>query len=150
MRPWTTTLAALVLISGTLAVSARAQQAAPGATSTAPRDYLFQTPTGLLFFHVRPDKAQDFEAVVARVSRGLESSPDDVRRKQFGSWRVFRSTDTESSAVYVVIVDPVIEGADYDPVRMISEFAPAEAQPLYDRLKAAVIRVERMGLSRIH
>jgi hypothetical protein len=49
----------------------------------------------------------------------------------------------------VFLLDPVVPGADYDPVRILSESLPAEVQPLYERLKSAVIRVERMGLSKI-
>ena len=147
MPSWRSAFAALLLIwwLPPLAATGFPDQAVPSAA----KDYLFQTATGLLVFHIRPDRARDFEAVLARVGQGLMASPDETRRKQAEGWRIFRSVDVGETAVYVVIVDPVVPGTDYDPVRMISEFVPAEAQLLYERLKSAVVRVERMGLERV-
>lgn len=123
-------------------------QAAPDPTGQG-GDYRFAGAKGLLVFHVRTDRVRDFEDVIARIGRGLETTTNQVRRQQAAGWRVFRSTDTAASAVYVVSLDPVVPGADYDPVKMLTELAADDAQGLYDRLKAAVIRVERLDLRQI-
>jgi hypothetical protein len=81
--------------------------------------------------------------------RGLETTVSQVRRDQASGWRFFRATATADAAVYVMLFDPVIRDADYDPVKMLVELAPGEAQPLYERLRGSVIRVERLDLNRV-
>jgi hypothetical protein len=51
--------------------------------------------------------------------------------------------------IYVFVVDPAITGSDYDPVKVLSEELPTEAHALYEVLKSATVRIERMGLSRL-
>jgi hypothetical protein len=135
-----------------VAVAGHAAGQAPTAPpSVAPSlEYLFPSGAGLLFFHVRPERAADFEAVVARLSAALDASTDPVRRQQGASWRVFRSVEIPRDVVlYLFVFDPAVAGADYDPVRVLSEALPLEAQGLYDRLRASVVRVERMGLMKM-
>ena len=55
----------------------------------------------------------------------------------------------KESAIYVFSFDPAVPGADYDPVKLLAEAVPGEAQALYEKLKAAIVRVERMGLARL-
>ena len=140
---------ACLLVGLSAAPAARAQDPAPAA-STAAQAYTFATGAGLLFFYVRPDRTTDFEAVVARLSESLDGAQDATRRQQAASWRMFRSAESvKESAIYVFSFDPAVPGADYDPVKLLAETVPAEAQALYEKLKAAIVRVERMGLARL-
>lgn len=140
-----------VVVGATLmSVPAAAQAIAPARPAVAAPDYTFETGTALLLFYVRPDKTADFEAVVSRLAQALDASTDPVRRQQAAAWRMMRSAEPGRDAVvYVFLLDPVVPSADYDPVRVLSESLPAEVQPLYDKLKASVIRVERMGLTKM-
>jgi len=123
---------------------------APPRSSTASSDYTFEVGTALLLFYVRPDRTADFEAVVARLAQALEAETDPARRQQAAAWRILRSSEPgRDSVVYVFLLDPVVPGADYDPVRVLSEGLPAEVQPLYEKLKASVVRVERLPLAKI-
>ena len=111
---------------------------------------MFPSGAGVLFFHVRTDRAEDFEAVVKRLAEALDRSTDPVRRQQATNWRVYKSAETpRDSVIYLFFFDPAVSGADYDPVKVLGEDAPAEVSALYERLKAAIIRVERMGLQRL-
>lgn len=128
---------------------ALAMQVAPLGSSPAP-DYVFPSGAGVLLFHVRPDRAQDFETVLDRLKTVLDTTADEARRRQATDWRIFRSVEHRSDEViYVFLFDPAVAGADYDPVKVLSEAAPAEVSGLYERLRAAVVRVERMGLERL-
>jgi hypothetical protein len=145
------TLVALGLVAG--AIGSLETQAppppAPSLTGQA-NDYAFGSATGLLIFHVRPDKTGDFEAVALRIAEGLEGAADPLRRQQARGWRVLRSSETAAGVVlYVALIDPVVPGADYDPVRMITELLPGESTSLYERLREAVLKVERIGLTAI-
>lgn len=116
----------------------------------ASQEYVFSSGAGVLFFHVRPERADDFEAIVKRLAEALERSTDAVRRQQASSWRVYKSAETPRDAViYLFFFDPAVAGADYDPIKVLSEDAPAELSALFERLRAAILRVERMGLSKL-
>lgn len=112
-------------------------------------DYRFHGTRGLLVFHVRSEHVSNFEDVMGRIRAGLAATTNEVRRDQAAGWRVFRSADTATGAVYVVVIDPLVQGADYDPVKMLTELAPDNTQALYERLRNAVIRVERLDLEPI-
>jgi hypothetical protein len=128
------------------ASSAAAQEAAP----TPAQEYVFPSGAGVLFFHVRPDHAADFEAVVARLAAALDRAADPVRRQQANHWRIYRSAEVPRDVViYLFFFDPAVSGADYDPVKVLGEDVPAEVAPLYERLRTAIVRVERMGLVKL-
>jgi len=142
-----------------LALSAIASLAIAAAPRLAPRttqaqatthDYTFSSGAGLLLFYVRPDHTADFEAVVARLSAVLDRTDDPVRKQQAASWRVFQSVEAaRDHAIYAFVFDPAIATASYDPVTVLGEAVPTEVQGLFERLKASVIRVERMGLRKM-
>jgi hypothetical protein len=139
-----------VLACALLLLPVRALAQAPPPPAAPQQEYVFPPGLGLLLFHVHPDRAADFEAIVARLGQVLDISPDPARRRQAATWRVFRSVEHPAeSAVYLFFFDPVVAGADYDPVRMLTEAVPTEVQALYARMKAAVIRVERMALASV-
>lgn len=129
-----------------LPVGLRAQ--VPVAEAGSP-DYRFGGPSGVLVFHVRRDQTAAFEQVMARVAQGLRAATSPVRQRQAEGWKLFRARDTVDATVYVMVFDPVSPEADYDPVKMLTEFVPAEARTLYEQLRAAVVRVERLDLERI-
>ena len=80
----------------------------------------------------------------------LEATEDPARRQQAASWRIFRSLEQQpGDTVYLFVFDPAVAGADYDPVRLLGEALPTESQALYETLKNAIVRVERMGLLKI-
>lgn len=138
-----------IVVGAAMSAGAALAQAPPPARAAAP-DYTFETGTALLLFYVKPDKAADFESVIGRLAQALDANSDPVRRQQAAAWRMLRSSEPSRDAVvYVFLLDPVVPRADYDPVRVLSESLPAEVQPLYDKLKASVIRVERMALTKL-
>lgn len=119
-------------------------------TRAAAQEYVFPTGAGVLFFHVRPDRTEDFEAVVRRLAEALDRSNDPVRRQQAEHWRIYKSSETPRDAViYLFFFDPAVSGADYDPIKVLGEDAPADVSALYERLRADVVRVERMGLIKV-
>jgi hypothetical protein len=116
----------------------------------AMQNYTFPSGAGMLFFYVKPDRTADFESVVARLGETLDRADDPTRKQQAAGWRILRSTEaTKDAVIYVFLFDPAVLGADYDPVKILSEGQPAEIQPLYEKLRDATIRVERMGLTKL-
>lgn len=157
MREWLGTTravlaAALVAVVGMDTRAASPQPPSRGAQTppTPSKDYVFSTGAGMLFFYVKPDKSVEFEAVVTRLSEALDKTADPVRKQQAAGWRILKSVELQTdSPVYVFVFDPAVVGADYDPVKVLSDGAPPDLQALYAQLKDATIRVERMALVKL-
>lgn len=138
-------LVALIVALGGAGIRASGAQSAPSA-----KDYVFSSGAGMLFFYVKPDKSAEFETVVAHLSEALDKTTDPVRKQQAASWRILKSVELQTdSPVYVFVFDPAVVGADYDPVKVLSEGAPSDLQALYAQLKDATIRIERMALVKL-
>lgn len=121
----------------------------PAPSQDIPLDYVFSGQAGLLFFHVHADRATEFEGVARRIGELLAASSDAARRQQAVGWKLFRSLESHPNRIYVFLFDPIVPGADYDPVKILSAELPDEVQALYSQLKDALIRIERMDLARV-
>jgi hypothetical protein len=141
-------LCALALIGA--APSARQAPPTSGTPASGLQAYSFPTGAGLLFFYVRPERTGDFERVVKRLAEVLDKTEDPARKQQAAGWRMFKSAEApKDSVIYVFVLDPAVAAGDYDPVKVLSEGLPTEAHTLYESLKAATVRIERMGLGRL-
>ena len=129
---------------------AGAPAAQPASPAPPPSPYTFPSGAGMFVFYVKPDKAGDFEGVLTRIAEVLDKSQDPARKSQAASWRIYKSMEpTKTERVYVFTFDPASTSVDYDLVKLLSEALPADAQGLFDRMKDDVVRVERMGLTKI-
>ena len=147
-RFWTCIVCAVASVAIGGAVGSVSHAQAP--SRPVAQEYVFPTGAGVLFFHVRPDRGPDFENIVKRIGEALDRSADSVRRQQAASWRIYKSAETPRDAViYLFFFDPAVSGADYDPIKILSEDAPTELSALFERLRADIIRVERMALSKL-
>ena len=115
-----------------------------------PADYVFSTGAGLVFYYVKTPKAADFEAILDRVKEALIKAQSPMLKQQALNWKIYKSAEPPTDAtVFVFAFDPAITTANYDPLLLINQVLPAEVQPLFDRIKDAVIKIERMGLTKI-
>jgi hypothetical protein len=115
-----------------------------------PVDYVFPTGAGMLLFHVAPAKAADFEAVLARLKEALTKADSPARKFQATNWMMYKSAEKPGDAVvFLFLFDPAMTTANYDPMLLLAEMLPAEVQGLYARMKDAVLRIERMALTKI-
>jgi hypothetical protein len=134
-----------------------AQTPTPTATPTptpavpaGPADYVFTSGAGLVFYYVKTAKAADFEAILDRVKEALFNAQTQMLKQQALNWKIYKSAEPPTDAtVFVFAFDPAITTANYDPLLVLNQVLPAEVQPLFDRLKDAIIKVERMGLTKI-
>jgi len=94
---------------------------APAPSATAART--FSAPFGLLFNTVRPEKAVDFERLVAAVRAALEASTDPALQAQAKGWRFFKAAEAgpNGSVLYVFVIDPTVPGEDYGLGRVLSQ-----------------------------
>ncbi|HUR20316.1 MAG TPA: hypothetical protein VMZ90_05865 [Vicinamibacterales bacterium] len=120
------------------------------AVPAGPADYVFTTGAGLVFYYVKSAKAADFETILGRIKEALTKAESPMLKQQALNWKIYKSAEPATDAtVFVFAFDPAITTANYDPLLVLSQVLPAEVQPLFDRIKEAVIKVERMGLTKI-
>ena len=100
---------------------------------------VFASEAGLIFNQVKADKTADFELVMAKLKEALAKSEDATRRQQAAGWKVFRSVEPgpNGSVLYVFVMDPAVQGADYTVAKILNEAFPAEVQDLYKKFADA-------------
>jgi hypothetical protein len=140
---------ALVLAVPAAAFAQQPQQQPPAqpqpqgqqpAQPAAPQDpgRKFTAPAGILFNIIKPEKAADFEAFIAKLHESLQKSQDATRKQQAAGWKVYKMAEpANGNIMYVYFIDPAVAGADYTATRIIAETLPSEAQAIYEKIKDA-------------
>ncbi len=122
-------LALLLSIGSASAVYAQAaQQAAP-----AKNPYVFATDGAAILNFVKADKVADFEMVMGKLKEALAKSMKPERKQPAAAWKIFKAAEPgpNGSAIYVMVMDPIVKGADYSVGTILSEAFPTEVQALY-------------------
>ena len=135
--------AALVAMTFASAATATAQE--PAAAPAEPQKPVFPLPqacqtcdVALITVLIKPDKTADFEMVLAKVKESLAKSENAERKQQAAGWLVFKSsTPVQGNAVYIMRIDPIVKGAEYDLMRIIAEVFPVEVQEIFAKYKDA-------------
>jgi len=87
---------------------------------------------------IKPDKTADFELVLAKLKEALNKSDKPERKEQAAGWKVFKSSQmAQGNAVYIMRIDPVVKGQEYDITRLIAEVFPVEVQEIFAKYKDA-------------
>ena len=137
LRLLTALAAFTVVVSGNLASHSSAQATA-GQTETKQPVFALSGDAAIVTFLIKPDKTSDFEMVLSRLKEALQKSDNARRREQSAGWTVFRSSEmVQGNAVYVMRIDPVLKGEEYDITRLIAEVFPVEVQELFLKYKDA-------------
>lgn len=113
---------------------------APGAAATPPQAARVLTgDAGLIFFPVKPDRAADFEKIMAKLKEALATSEDPARREQVAGWKVFKAVEPgpNASVLYVFVIDPAVKGGDYAFWKTLYDSFPQEVLQLYRLYNAA-------------
>jgi hypothetical protein len=128
-----------VLLAVGTTPSLGAQQAPAAGQAETPKPVFTLTgDAAVITMLIKPDKTADFELVLRRLKEALEKSENPKRREQAAGWKVFKSSEmAQGNAVYVMRIDPVVPGEEYDITRLIAEVFPVEVQELFVKYKDA-------------
>ncbi len=120
----------------TLTVGTNAQQ---GSASESSKPVLtFESDSVLVTLLIKPDKTADFEMVLGKLKEALADSREPERKAQAAGWRVFKGTQlAQGNAVYIMQIEPVVKGQEYDITRLIAEVFPVEVQTLFPKYRDA-------------
>jgi hypothetical protein len=87
---------------------------------------------------IKPDKAADFEAVIAKYRDAFAKSDNPKRKEQLAGLTFLKSpTPMGGNTAYIFRVDPVVKGEEYDITRVIYEVFPSEATDMFNKYKEA-------------
>lgn len=139
LKRYRTILAVGMLAAAPLGgVSYAAQQGGAGTPEPAKAVFTLNSDAAIVTILIKPDKTADFELVLSRLKEALQKSENPRRREQLAGWTIFKSAQqAQGNAVYVMRIDPVIKGEEYDITRLIAEVFPVEVQELFVKYKDA-------------
>jgi hypothetical protein len=110
-----------------------------GAAATPEKPVLtFAGGTALITVLIKPDRTADFEFVLGKLKDALQRSERPERKSQAAGWHVLKSGQpVQGNVAYLMYIDPVVEGAEYDITRLIAEVFPVEVQQLFEKYRGA-------------
>jgi hypothetical protein len=111
------------------AAVASAQEAKPAPALTLDGD------ASVITILIKPDKTADFESVIAKYKEAMSKSENAVRKQQLAGMKFFKGPAAAQGVPYIIIVDPVIKGEEYDITRIVTEVFPVEVQAVYQKYK---------------
>lgn len=113
------------------AAPAFAQDAAPAAPVLA-----LDGDAATITVLIKPDKTAEFESVLAKLKDALSKSEKAERKQQAAGWTVFKtSTPVQGNTAYIMVINPVVKGQEYDITRLIAEVFPTEVQEVFAKYK---------------
>lgn len=117
------------------AASASAQEAAKPAPALT-----LEGEANVITIIIKADKTADFESVLAKFKEAMEKNTDNPKRKeQLAGMKFYKGAATAQGVPYIIVVDPVIKGEEYDITRIINEVFPSEVQALFQKYKDSFV-----------
>ena len=114
-----------------IAAPAFAQDAAPAAPVLA-----LDGDAATITVLIKPDKTAEFEAVLSKVKEALGKSEKAERKQQAAGWSVFKANQAvNGNTAYIMFINPVVKGQEYDITRLIAEVFPVEVQEFFQKYK---------------
>lgn len=88
---------------------------------------------------VRSTRESEFLSTLGYLGKALRTSAAATRRRQARGWRVFKSSEIfgENNLAYVMSLDPVVNRAEYDLIRLIQETFPGEVDAIFGKYREA-------------
>ena len=87
---------------------------------------------------IKPDKAADFETVIAKYREAMSKGDNAKRKEQLAGIKVFKSpTAMGGNTAFIISVDPIVKGEEYDITRVIHEVFPSESTDMFNKYKEA-------------
>jgi hypothetical protein len=87
---------------------------------------------------IKPDKTADFELVLNKLKEALHKSEKPERKQQAAGWQVYKASQpVQGNIAYIMRIDPVVKGQEYDISRLIAEVFPVEVQEIFPKYRDA-------------
>jgi hypothetical protein len=84
---------------------------------------------------IKADKTADFDSVLAKYKEAMSKSDNAARKQQLASMKFYKGASTAQGVPYIIVVDPVMKGEEYDITRIVNEVFPSEVQAVFQKYK---------------
>ena len=140
-----------VLVSGVgLAAFTLAAASVAAAQEPAKPVMALEGDAAMVTILIKGDKTADFESVIAKYKEALAKSDNPKRKEQLAGMTFFKSpTAVQGNAMYIISVNPVVAGEEYDITRVVTEVFPVEVQEVYAKYKDSFAGRQIIGLNKI-
>ena len=108
-------------------------------TPTLATNLKFTTPAGMLLAAIKPDKAADYEALLASFVDALKKSDDPLQKQMAEGLRVYKATEPApggTNTLYLLLLDPVVPEANYSWQALMERVyaaAPDQAKVIFEK-----------------
>jgi hypothetical protein len=128
-------LTAVVML---VTVPAAAQQQQNSPADSADPVLTLDGQASLVTVLIKPEKTADFELVLGKLKEALQKSDKPERRQQAAGWHIYKGAKpVQGNTVYIMRIEPVVAGEEYDITRLIAEVFPTEVQDLFVKYRDA-------------
>jgi len=104
----------------------------------------------LIILLIKPDKTADFESVIAKYMEALGKSDKPARKEQLAGIKFFKSpTPMNGNTAYIMSIDPVVKGEEYDISRIVYEVFPTEATDIFNKYKESFAGRQIIPLNKV-
>ncbi len=119
---------------------APAEPAAEAPAAPQPPQLTFDTDYVIWFYAVKGESAANFEGFFGRVKEAMAKSERPERRQQAQGMKLLKSTASapDGTQTYVLLINPVTKGQEYNPGMLLYEVFPSEAKTLSDELQTFI------------
>lgn len=89
---------------------------------------------------VRPEREDDFISTLGYLGKALQANRGAPRQRQAAGWRVLKGTQRlGGNVVYVMSLDPLVQRAEYDVIRLIQESFPGDVDAIFQSYRGAYV-----------
>ena len=100
---------------------------------------------------IKPDKTADFEFVLGRLKEALAKSEKPERKQQAAGWTIYKTSQAvQGNTAYIMIINPVVKGQEYDISRLIAEVFPVEVQEIFAEVQGRLRRSRHHAADHVH
>jgi hypothetical protein len=121
-RPFVTSTLALALAFAPAALFAQDPPPAQPAQPEQPAEakVSFTSPAGMLLVQIKPSETAAFEEMAGRIKASIAKAEDPTLRQQGEGLKIFKAAEPfGGNVLYIVSIDPVVPGAEYEPFSII-------------------------------
>ena len=132
----------LLVAGAMILLPAFSQGHGPVFAQAAPTKTTFTGEMVVMAFAVNPDKAADYEAVIAQLKEALGKLERPEAKQQLAGWKIMKNSaaQPDGSLLYIHVISPVVPDADYSVVNIVYEANkdPSAQKAFYDKYRGAL------------
>ena len=104
----------------------------------------------MLLVQIKPDKTQAYETMLAKLKDALAKSDKPERKAMAKGWKVYKASEQNGgNTLYVHVVETASPGDYSNPLLIINEVFPTEAQAIYASVKEGFVQTSRLNLTQV-